>query len=145
MTWEAVPISSEYKVRFDDELQRRGQSVTLNYKGKDKCTCWLSGWPDPDCETCGGMGYINPLKSAESSKAIIQPATKAVVEKLLALDVGVTDFSELIGLFSTDEDLENIDYVIWKTKNYRVKNIWDSPPVEDEAIYQVCELERIDA
>ena len=84
------------------------------------------------------------MKSPETGKAFIQTATKKLVEKSLNLDIGTGDFSELIGLFSTDVSLEDLDRITWNGKNYRVKNVWDGPPIEDEIIYQVCELERID-
>jgi hypothetical protein len=128
---------------FIKRLNKYGADVIVHNKPttSKKCSCWLYGWPDKDCELCGGKGYTDIIKIVET-KAFIFPLRDSD-KQLDFINIGVAIGGQIMAYFSPEFELSLAEYVFWDDIKYKVTGV-DRASIGNEMIYRSCHLDKVD-
>lgn len=106
----------------------------------NKCSCWEFGWANPDCETCGGSGYLIGGETV-TIKGFVQPREQSW--KANQEIIGFIPGGDGRVFFSGDTDVDAIDEITWHGDKYKLSNR-DKEVIKDEVIYRVATIERVE-
>ena len=112
------------KYAFTRKVGKYGQSVTIYWKpdtsNSNKCSCWENDYPDPDCSTCNGNGYLE-TNSPTLTKAFVQDFKKRIGERVIfAEGVDYIKSGRKRFYFKPEFVPLDMDYIVFMNSHYRV-------------------------